>query len=394
MVDSKRILYLTTAFLQKSNSATVRNNSLVKGLIELGNSVDVATILWPDDKRSFFFEQEKNGTFHLFSLKNYDRANSRKKILPGISDKTWLTNFIASFLFFPDVCKDWPSIILKSKIEFSKYDLLVTSSDLKSSHFTGRVIHRQFPRLPWVQIWGDPWYEDIGLPFQHRLLARILEPRLLSCADKIFYVSDITKERMKKLYKEPSNKMFFLPRCYYKEVFSNQSKENTIRLLYPGVLGKGRNLNLFGRVVDEFNQTSPTKIEIQVFSHKSNMSSFKEIKSIKFFEMVDFDEILKVFEFVDGFLFISNCGDSGQIPGKIFDFMGTNLPIICLTDPENKCLNKFLETFERCYIVRNDENVIRAKMNEILCFSKSRFSPEKNFSPAIVAEAFLSKVFS
>ena len=39
-----KILYITTAYTLKNSSAAIRNNALVKGLIQIGHEVDVVTI--------------------------------------------------------------------------------------------------------------------------------------------------------------------------------------------------------------------------------------------------------------------------------------------------------------------------------------------------------------
>ena len=60
----KNILYVTTSYLLKNNSASIRNNSLVKGLLELGYNVDVYTVKWPDELLSSYFVKENIGNIY------------------------------------------------------------------------------------------------------------------------------------------------------------------------------------------------------------------------------------------------------------------------------------------------------------------------------------------
>ena len=76
-----KILYITTTYLIKNSSAAIRNNSVVKGLVELGHDVDVFTLEWAEDLSSPFFIAEKNGNIHTSKLSNLTRiANVKKKL--------------------------------------------------------------------------------------------------------------------------------------------------------------------------------------------------------------------------------------------------------------------------------------------------------------------------
>ena len=60
-----RILFITSSYTPKGNSAVIRHNALVKGLIQNGCDVDVYTVKWPDENCSNFFLKENNGNISL-----------------------------------------------------------------------------------------------------------------------------------------------------------------------------------------------------------------------------------------------------------------------------------------------------------------------------------------
>ena len=65
----KKILFITTAYILKNSSAAIRNNSLVKGLVNLGYEVDVCTVEWPSDLRSPFLRKRIMEIFILINCR-------------------------------------------------------------------------------------------------------------------------------------------------------------------------------------------------------------------------------------------------------------------------------------------------------------------------------------
>ena len=87
-----------------------------------------------------------------------------------------------------------------------KFDYIISSSDSKTSHFIAReIIKSNNLIVPWIQIWGDPWSDDIGIKncnFLTKYRIKKNEKKLLKEADKIFYISELTANKIKdKFYK-------------------------------------------------------------------------------------------------------------------------------------------------------------------------------------------------
>ncbi|HNX76639.1 MAG TPA: hypothetical protein PLM07_16540 [Candidatus Rifleibacterium sp.] len=388
----KKILYVTTCYYLKNSSAAIRNNALVRGLSKLGHEVDVLTVEWPEGKKSAFFAQEMNGRVFYSKLKNYNVLQKKKSFFSKFFKGIGLSNFLANLFFFPDVCKEWPSEIMKLDLNFTCYDLLVSSSDLKSSHFAAKEIKVKYPNLKWAQIWGDPWADDIGLSILHKLIVRLIEPKILNCADLIFYTNELTVKKMHEKYPSLSKRMNFCPRSYYREVYHEElQNSDSIRLLYPGAFGSGRDISLLASVLDEFNLGAKKRVELVVFSNADSYKSLEKFKCIEFHPPIDYDEILQQFAMAHGAIFIENYGESGQIPGKLFDYFGTMLPIVCLLKNRNNKLGQFLDRFERCIILPNERDFIARNIDELIKRIKLRTNFELDYSPEAVAEYFISK---
>ena len=383
----KRILFITTTYILKNSSAAIRNNSLVKGLVDLGYVVDVCTIQWSKELYSPFFEKEQNGCIHYDQLPNLIRIAQIKRTQVRKSNNKWLTKFrglLKKILFFPDECYEWTKIFEKKNLE--QYMCLISSSDHKTSHFVGLKMKRQCSSLPWIQIWGDPWSTDVNtLPFM-KVLISYYEKRLLKAADKIVYVSEATMHEMQTMYPMLSNKMYNVPRGYYFEINNHASVQEKIRIVYTGVLSYGRDPFTLLSVVDAI-KLLPSECVIEFYGNipfemKEKMSRYP---FVQFHESVDFEYMPDILASASILLYLSNKKGSSQIPGKLFDYMGTTKPILCLVSDELDSTSLFLKQFERCLVLENRESTIIENWSRIKELCSQQFTPEIKFSQKFIA---------
>lgn len=386
----RKILYITTSYTLINSSAAIRNNSLVKGLLELGYDVDVYTVKWPKNLHSDFFVKENNGSIHYTELSNLELISSlksklfKKKTLAFMS----LRKLIKDLLFFPDVCGQW-----SKKIDYNiemDYDVIVSSSDHKSSHFVGMKLKSRFPDVPWVQVWGDPWNSDINTSLFMKKVTKYYEKKLLIKADHIVYVSLPTHEMMQNRYPLLSAKMHYIPRGFYFENSMNITPvDDKYHLTYTGVISFGRNIFALLDVINK-NPATKEKIVIDIYGVYSAEIE-KKLKQYSFVNLggsVDYENINKIYASSSALLYLSNKGGSTQIPGKLYDYMGTQKTIICLVEDVNDNISSFLNTFERCLIIKNDELSIAERISDILACMKLVYPIEKSFSPLNIAKQF------
>ena len=111
-----------------------------------------------------------------------------------------------------------------------KFDVVISSSDPKSSHLFAHKIIRKSPSITktWIQYWGDPFSNDISFK---RLFGNYFvekeEKKLIRLADKVIYVSPFTANAIKGKYPQYKNKIHFLPipYCSSNSVDNNGSYE-------------------------------------------------------------------------------------------------------------------------------------------------------------------------
>ena len=389
----KKILFVTTTYILKNSSAAIRNNSLVKGLIDLGYDVDVCSVEWPHSLSSPFFAREKNGNIYLDQLPNLMRIAKFKQSQIQKKDNKWISKIrqiLKKILFFPDECYEWKKIFNCENL--GQYACLISSSDHKTSHFVGLRVKRQCPSLPWIQIWGDPWSTDVNTLFLMKKLAAYHEEKLLALADKIVYVSDVTKREMQVKYPKLSSKMYSIPRGFYFGVNSSCPTQHCIRIVYTGVLSYGRNPFALLDTLAKLELISSAKFVVDFYGDISAdmKESLKVYPFVKLHESVDFEYMPEILASASILLYLSNKKGSSQIPGKLFDYMGTDKPILCLVSDLSEPTSLYLKQFERCVVLNNSATDILNNWGKIEALCRRNFMPEVKFSPKYIASDILS----
>ena len=216
------ILYVVSRPLEINTSASIRNRATILGFIENGHTVDLFTTE-PDKNHSAYDEslipEGVNIKYvRLGGTQNLARVGRRMKILKPI--KGFVYRWMNRHEVY-DNLKGIVNCINDIELKEKKYDVIISSSDPKSSHlFVEKLIERQKDvfRGRWIQIWGDPFSGDITrTDKKNSEIVKREEQRLLSKADKIVYVSKLTKEQQQKLYPESRDKMTYYPIPYMNE---------------------------------------------------------------------------------------------------------------------------------------------------------------------------------
>lgn len=389
-----RILYIATSVF-RNTSASIRNVSLINGLVELGNEIDILTLDYNkelEDKYLVNYINNLNVDIHKIKIPFFNSIKKREKDYK-IEDKknfiySYIKRIIKKNLFFPDNL--YESIKNSKEFEGGNYDLVISSSDSKTSHFIADNLFK-LKKISgkWIQIWGDPWSGDINLGKNNLLQFRIKrkEKYLLNKADKIFYISELTANLMKIKIKNPQ-KVEVLERSFLVSV-SNEWNFKKLELVisYTGVL-INRNILPILETVNLYNlNSSQKKIYINFYGSDSFKYSKFENEYIKFYDKVDFSKIEEIYKKTDILLYIDNLGQGSQIPGKIYDYCGTNRPILALI--ENEKVGEILKKISGIIVVNNRKEEIN--LDTIISNLKLR-EIEKKFSPIEVGKNFLRKI--
>lgn len=390
-----KILYISNFYVLRNSSAAIRNNAFVKGLVELGHQVDVLTVRQSDTSIS------KNLSYGNIIYTDLFNLSLRKAIKGKVVGNGRLKDFLGNgymklqkILHFPDAYYKWPDKVDVNQL--GNYDLLVTSSDGKISHFVGYKIKTARPHLKWVQIWGDPWLEDVNSTFYDKIRIRKYEKRFLEAADQVVYISRPTADAMKEKYPSLSNKISFVPRSYLNSFEYEVPHDGNFHITYTGALFAvhGRNIDNLVSIINEYNDHNDKKIFLDVYGVVD-----EEIKKglkggcVNYHDSIDVSMLPEVYKHSNALLYLSNKEGSTQIPGKLYDYIGTSSLVLCLVNNYEDGIAQFIKSIgDHCVLVKNTKEELCHKMSQILMKMEESYKPDVSFSPLSVAEEFVALV--
>ena len=389
-----KILYISNFYSYRDSSAAVRNNALVKGLLELGHHVDVLTVRYSKEMTS---PDLQYGNITFTDLFNWEANAALNAKAQNNKLLTLMRNIYVSirrYRQFPDRYYRWPSKV--DPMKFKDYDLMISSSDGKISHFVGEKIKKVHSNLKWVQIWGDPWYDDLNSNFIDRIRIPFYEKKLLSAADKIVYISKPTAELIKSKYCDMAEKILFVPRSFFNEYHYKVDSSDELHIIYTGTIKTfyGRNLNALIKVIEKWNSNNKTRLYLDIYGTVDEATKeASKSNYVSFYKGVDVSELGDVYKKANALLYISNKSGSTQIPGKLYDYLGTSSMVLCLLNDIKDSIADYLQTLgDKCLLLKNDYEDISASMEVLIEKMQITAPPLSAFSPVGVAKSLMSMI--
>ena len=351
-----RILYVVSRPLEINTSASIRNRATLLGLVENGHEVELLTTM-PDERHSAYdAAMAVNDTVattyvKLGGVQAAARLGRRLKLLRG------LRRLAARVLSRREIYDNLKGIVAHTgavSLKDKQYDLIISSSDPKSSHlFVLELLRTQGSDFHgrWIQIWGDPFAADITLAAGAKQKAIAAEEhRLLQACDRVVYVSRLTKEMQMAAYPDCADKMTYQPIPYMQATITENrdlTAVSGIKLLYCGDYASGvRDILPLYRAASE----SPF---VQLTVCGASDVPLESTANVQVYPRVPYERVLELEREADVLVHLSNLHGS-QIPGKIYQYSGTNKPILFLLDGDKAALRNTFEPYERYVFADND----------------------------------------
>jgi hypothetical protein len=402
-VQALKILYITSLFSQYAGSGSIQNLGYINGLSNnIGrDNVDIMTVKWPDsmiDQRMLAMTFAGNIYYDNVSVINRyfgcGGQQAANKILGGFPFLRKAKKLLVETLYFPSVDKEW--IKTYSKLDFSQYEYIISSSDTKTAHFVGAEIQKLYPAIKWIQIWGDPWCKDITIEPITRLRSKKHEQWLLSAADIIFYVSGPTMNEMKTVFPECAWKMHYIPRGYATEVIREikRQEQSEITMLYSGFLNATRDISQFSLALKDFNSQSVITLKLKIFGFLDTASQEAILgnSDIEFCGSTDYSGIIDEYRKCDALLYIGNPSGANQIPGKLFDYLGTNNSVLALVYNNQDETTFFLKSLDRLVVSVNTRRDVLTALHKVKDeVLHKKLTPYYGFSSRSIMKDMLKK---
>ncbi|OXA73531.1 glycosyl transferase family 1 [Flavobacterium aquidurense] len=359
-MEQKKLLIITYYFPPAGGPGVQRWLKFVKYLPEFG----VQPIVYVPENPTYPIVDEglvsqisdkvivlKNKIWEPYQLASVFSKNKTKKISSGIFphkkkqtflDKTFL--WIRGNLFIPDARVFWvkPSVAyLEKYIEENNIDTIVTSGPPHSLHLIGLELKEKL-NVKWFADFRDPW-TTIGYHKALRLSAyaakkhKDLEYKVLNSADTIIVTSKTTKTEFQAITNKPIS---VITNGYDVENVEKQTLDTKFTLAHIGSFLSDRNPQFLWECLVELLQEIPdfkSHLEIKLIGAVSQ----EVLDSIAEFHLNDYLNLLGYVSHHEAIahqkksqvllLIEINSEDTKSIiPGKLFEYMVSNRPIIAI----------------------------------------------------------------
>ncbi|WP_407505813.1 glycosyltransferase family protein [Elizabethkingia miricola] len=289
--------------------------------------------------------------------------------------KSKLSIFVRGNFFIPDARKFWvnPSIsFLKKYLEANPVDVIVTTGPPHSLHLIGKGLKKYFPAIKWIADFRDPWTEISY--YKHLKLTSWADQKHRKLEKEVFQTADVTLATSygdAENFRKAGANSACITNGFDKEELNKKSVKNSkFTLSYIGVLEQLRNpenlwkvlsdivqensdfaqnfeLRFVGRVDDiilENLQSSPLKDNLNLIGYIPHEQSVKEMENADMLLITNFPKQ----------------ESAGIIPGKIFEYLATQNPILSV-GPEKADVEKILnETKAGDHFTYQDHEAIRS----------------------------------
>ena len=293
----------------------------------------------------------KQKIFEPYQLASFFSKNKTKKISSGIIpnqkkqsflDKTFL--WIRGNLFIPDARVFWvkPSVsYLEKYIQENNIDTVITSGPPHSLHLIGLELKQKL-NIKWFADFRDPWttigyHKSLRLSNYAAKKHKALEHQVLNTADTIIVTSKTTKKEFEAITGKP---IAVITNGYDDENVEKQILDTKFSLAHIGSFLSERNPSiLWESLVELINEIPDFKshLEIKLIGAVSQevletISQFKLNSYLNNLGYVSHKEAIAHQRKSQVLLLIEIDSEDTKsiIPGKLFEYMVSNRPIIAI----------------------------------------------------------------
>lgn len=363
-----KVLVVKLSPIEAITSSMFRTMAVARGLIEKGDSVDflvipMSSLLSKAAEKPFVkqFNVIRTSKSSAYENNVIQADNGFKKFKKDFLRKIWHTFSVYDYTYL--IAKRIKIDLLPTK----EYDVVISSSDPKSSHVVVESLKKQGLKYKrWIQYWGDPLSIDITQKSIYpKWVLRQIEKNLIKNASKIVYASPFTLQEQQRLLKKYRDKMVFIPTAYMEEeLYPKTNNEKFVIGYYGNYNSKVRNIIPF------YNACKSLGDRVNVAIYGDTDIKLEATETIQVYERGIVDEHKKIAD-----LLVCILNSSGtQIPGKLYHLAGTNKKVLVIVDGERKQeMREFLLSFNRFYVCDNTQKDIEETISTVMLEDKQFF---------------------
>lgn len=359
------ILLVTLYSLERNTSVAISNINITKGLQALGHQVTWVMPYWAQCETEFDASQVR-----IVRVPGQD----------GKRDAGLLRNRLHSHFYMLDFTRPYLRQVWKTQVPDEFFDIVISTSDPKTSHvFTSRLLRRvRYGR--WIQHWGDPLLGDITRNFWWpKWCVKFYEWTIIRKADKIVYVTPFTAETQRKEYPKMAKKIFFIPLPADMHATETISQPNQLRIAYLGDYNPAfRNLRPLYNACSKMGGISLT-----IAGHGPG---YRSLPNIRVLPRITQDRALEIEN--DSDVVFCVCNKRGtQIPGKILYKASSDKHILVAVEQNlHDEMSSYFESYNRFVICDNTPASITEALQSLRRRPHNYITPERLFPVNIAKE--------
>lgn len=311
--------------------------------------------------------------FHLYKILSAQKKDSRidnyvlKNKNSGLLAR--LFKWIRFNIFIPDARVGWVPYAVHQGHKILKeenIDVIFSSSPPHSLQLTAMRLAGK-SKLPWVADFRDPWssivyYQDEQRMLLPKKLDGWLERKVLHKANRVITISDEIKKDLNKIGQRSDTTVIY--NGYDAADFNPQTKSistDKVKITYAGFLSDTRIPQILLESLANDSNQSFENIELHIYG-KTSPGFDRRVEELHLESKVinhgyiDHDTLVKNLCLSNALLMVvDNVSDNkGILTGKLFDYMGTQRPIIAI-GPEGGEVEKIIDKSSSGWYIEYDD---------------------------------------
>jgi glycosyltransferase involved in cell wall biosynthesis len=365
-------------------------------------TVDPEYAAYPVTDQSFADDLPQSVKVHTtratdyFSIYNTDKSKIPNAGFANNSDNTIrgkILRFVRGNFFLPDPRRGWNKYAIKKASELINAEgikNIITTSPPHSTQLIGLKLKKKFPRVNWIADLRDPWtdiyyYHQFYPTLVSKAIDLNFEKQVLEKADKVITVG----ESLKKLFSSKSegleSKTEVITNGYDEPDFKavSVSRSPIFTITYVGTLSENYPVKGFIDAVSLFKNKYKIRFIGSVSQvHRELIKSRIPETSLEFISYVKHSSAIEYMLGTTVLLLIipDHPSNKSIITGKLFEYLASEKPIICIGPTEGDAAAIIAETAHGMTFSYEDSKGISEYLTQISDIPAARIGSAKQYS--------------
>lgn len=313
------------------------------------------------------------------------------------SKKSWIERaavWARANLLVPDPRVFWvnPSVkFLSKRLAQDQFQAIITTGPPHSMHLIGKELKEKY-QIPWIADFRDPWsqwefLDTLPMKDSVRQKHEQLEQDVLRAADQVLTISPSFQQDLETI---SSRKVQLFTNGFDrddlpKDFLKKPKNQGGFHLVYTGVIDAIRNpIPLLKAFKEEFVSTGEAvkmsfvgRVSDAVRGHVVADSWLK--KHVFFPGYVSHEEVFAFYAEADALVLIltQTKNAKGNIPGKLFEYLSTGIPILALGDPEGDTAQILRDSGAGVVHAHEDFTAIQVELRKLASHGELQLKSEK-----------------